>query len=491
MSTESVGYEGPVVHTVAKPEPVATNAQNQIGQSIKPKMKASDVLAGQKFEALEIKKTGTAETAPESPVGQMETKTTKASGFDTNPFGLRDKAGHWLTNQLQDKGGYRPLRSEETVTLSIFLSQFQKACAEYHRRSESEHSLAVLVGVGIDEKMIEMSDECRPKAHYLFFPKLGAEEQSALFITYLAGNEHGRVLSELSYQLRCWLDSNEGLEERLATVVDAGPHDDNQPDICVYPEERFTDSLLDVDSDNNNCPFSRLIVEVEWMNRGPIHLRKRGYKYFYKRPLDKEDPNYKPDTDDDASDDANNSANDDDSGLKHVRMFLGCSLFGDDAALETMEINDLKYYAALVLWKRDEEDDDKIKVHDAISFGTNPLEDDHEDKYEKHGREMLPSVDRNKWRHLENNGEAREMVIPKEGFLYKVNRVSQDDIDTSNDDDPPEDFFTDDGIKDFVVDINKLVRQFENELENYIRNKRLIAERKRSAEEMESSQSQE
>ena len=127
----------------------------------------------------------------------------RQSEFSTNPFGLREKAEHWRTKQLQAKGGYRPLRSEETVTLSIFLSQFQKACAEYHRRSESEHSLAVLVGVGIDEKMIEMSDECRPKAHYLFFPKLGAEGQSALFITYLAGSEHSSVLSELSYQLGC------------------------------------------------------------------------------------------------------------------------------------------------------------------------------------------------------------------------------------------------------------------------------------------------
>ena len=66
-------------------------------------MKASDVLAGQKFDALEIKKIGTAETAPESPVGQMETKTTKASELDTNLFGLREKAEHWRTKQLQDK----------------------------------------------------------------------------------------------------------------------------------------------------------------------------------------------------------------------------------------------------------------------------------------------------------------------------------------------------------------------------------------------------
>ena len=418
------------------------------------------------------------------------------SEFSTNPFGLREQAEQWRTKQLQDKGNYRPLRSEETVSLPQFLSQFQKACAEYHRRSESEHSLAVLVGVGIDEKLIEMSDECRPKAHYLFYPKLGAEEQSALFITYLAGSEHGRVLSEISHQLGCWLDSNEGLEERLATVLGAGPHNGFQPDIRVYPNLRFMDWFLDVDPDNDDRPFSRLIVEVEWMNRGPVDLRERGYKYFYKRPLDKEDPDYKPDTDDDASDDANNNANDDDSGLKHVRMFLGCSLFGDNAALETMELNDLKYYAALVLWKRDEEDDDKIKVHEAISFGTNPLEDAHKAQYETHGQEMLPRVDRNKWSYLENNGDARKMVIPKEGFLYKVNRVSQADIDISNidisnDDDPPEDFFTDDGIKDFVVDIDKLVEEFEVELKMSIRNKRLIAARKRSAEEMESSQSQE
>jgi len=49
------------------------------------------------------------------------------------------------------------------------------------------------------------------------------------------------------------------------------------------------------------------------------------------------------------------------------------------------------------------------------------------------------------------------MVIPKDGFLYKVNRVSRADKDTSHDDDPLEDFFKGDGIEDFVVDIDKLI----------------------------------
>ena len=84
-------------------------------------------------------------------------------------------------------------------------------------------------------------------------------------------------------------------------------------------------------------------------------------------------------------------------------MFLRCSLFGDNAALETMELNDLKYDAALVLWKRDEEDDDKIKFHEAISFGTKPLTDAHKAQYETNGGKMLPSVNRNNWSHLEKN----------------------------------------------------------------------------------------
>uniref|UniRef100_A0A6S8Z200 Uncharacterized protein n=1 Tax=Chaetoceros debilis TaxID=122233 RepID=A0A6S8Z200_9STRA len=103
-----------MVHAVVRPKPVATtNAQNKIGQStststsgIKPKMKASDVLAGKKFDALEIKKSSTAETAPESPIGPMETKTTKASEFDNNPFGLKEQAEQWRKKQLQYKGDY-------------------------------------------------------------------------------------------------------------------------------------------------------------------------------------------------------------------------------------------------------------------------------------------------------------------------------------------------------------------------------------------------
>ena len=49
------------------------------------------------------------------------------SEFSTKPFGLREQAEQWRKKQLQDNGDYRPLRSEETVTLSHFLSQFQKA----------------------------------------------------------------------------------------------------------------------------------------------------------------------------------------------------------------------------------------------------------------------------------------------------------------------------------------------------------------------------
>jgi len=49
------------------------------------------------------------------------------------------------------------------------------------------------------------------------------------------------------------------------------------------------------------------------------------------------------------------------------------------------------------------------------------------------------------------------MVIPKDGFLYKVNRVSRADKNTSNNDDHQQNFFTGDGIEDFEVDINKLI----------------------------------
>jgi len=137
-------------------------------------------------------------------------------------------------------------------------------------------------------------------------------------------------------------------------------------------------------------------------------------------------------------------------------MFLGCSLFGDNKALETMDLNNLDYCAALVLWKRDD-DNDEIKVHEAISFGTIDLTDAHTKKYERYGQDMLPAVESDSWIRLENNGEARKMVIPKDGFLYKVNRVSRADKNTSNNDDHQQNFFTGDGIEDFEVDINKLI----------------------------------
>ena len=157
--------------------------------------------------------------------------------FDPNPFGLRKQAEQWRIKQLQDKGNYHPLQSEgRTVSLPQFLSQFQKACVELHRLSQCcETYDPVLVGVGFDEKLIEMSDDRRPKAHYLFFPKLGAEGGSALFITYLAGMLHGSVLAEISGQLTLWFHGNEELDERLEKATDAGDRKGSQPDIRVYP----------------------------------------------------------------------------------------------------------------------------------------------------------------------------------------------------------------------------------------------------------------
>ena len=146
-------------------------------------------------------------------------------------------------------------------------------------------------------------------------------------------------------------------------------------------------------------------------------------------------------------------ANDDDSGFKYVRMFLGCSLYGDNAALDTMDPNDLKYDAALVLWKRDD-DNDEIEVHSAISFGTIPLTDAHREEYAENRPGMLPGVGMDAWNHLESKGQVREMVIPKVGFLYKVyqNPVSRSYNDTSKvDADPQQDYFTGEGIGNFVV----------------------------------------
>jgi len=55
--------------------------------------------------------------------------------------------------------------------------------------------------VGFNEDLIEMSDECRPKAPYLLFPKLGEKGHSALFITYIPGDPHSSVQTELTGQL--------------------------------------------------------------------------------------------------------------------------------------------------------------------------------------------------------------------------------------------------------------------------------------------------
>jgi len=68
------------------------------------------------------------------------------------------------------------------------------------------------------------------------------------------------------------------------------------------------------------------------------------------------------------------------------------------------------------------------------------------------------------------------MIIPKEGFLYKVFQNSGPPFgnDTSNDDDS--EYLTDDRIGNFIVDINKLAIAFEEDLETYI-NKNTVLRR--------------
>jgi len=274
-----------------------------------------------------------------------------------------------------------------------------------------------------------------------------------LFITYISSDQHGSVKSNLSGQLYKWVDKHQELDKRLSKIVGG-----LQPDIRVKPKRRYTDQSLgddaDADPENDDCPFSRLIVEIKWNNRDPVSLRQRGYLYFHKRQ--------------------------DEQDLKYVRMFLGCSLFGGsvDVSEDKVAPNDLKYEAVLVLWKR-HDDNDEIQVDKAISFGTIELTDKHKKQYADEGSKMLPGV--NTWERLRNKAETREMIIPKEGFLYKVFQNSGPPFgnDTSNDDDSK--YFTDDRIGNFIVDINELAIAFEEELDTYI-NKKYRAAKRRARE---------
>jgi len=72
------------------------------------------------------------------------------------------------------------------------------------------------------------------------------------------------------------------------------------------------------------------------------------------------------------------------------------------------------------------------------------------------------------------------MVIPKAGFLYKVyqNPVSRSYNDTSKVDDPQQDYFTGEGIGDFVVNIDEVVTQLERGLKCKIRHRKHTAAKK-------------
>ena len=128
----------------------------------------------------------------------------------------------------------------------------------------------LLVATGVSEDWVPGDDVGR--ARFLFFPKLGSSNQTALFITYMPGPAHGSVDKILAKQISRWEDANTQLSKYLDGGQGSGGRSDRrfrgfQPDHRLFPRRKLGDPEgRDRGGSNSGNPYSRFIWEIEYRN---------------------------------------------------------------------------------------------------------------------------------------------------------------------------------------------------------------------------------
>jgi hypothetical protein len=211
-----------------------------------------------------------------------------------NPFGLEEEAELWFrqeqerskTSYLMPGPQYTPY---VTSNSKIPASQFQAAFSEFGKRfgngqrtttRDAPSVLLVASGV-ISEDWVAGDDIGR--ARFLLIPRLYYEgrSQSALFLTYMPGPEHGSVDGSFADDFGAWRRRYPVLLKYFVSGQSSGGYGHHQPDKRLFPKKKFRDRQgRDIDRGNKDQPYSRFLWEVEYENKDPAELRQRGKVYM-------------------------------------------------------------------------------------------------------------------------------------------------------------------------------------------------------------------
>lgn len=332
---------------------------------------------------------------------------------DDDPFGLREQAETWLMAQLKattekssSSNSYTPLDASTTGG-EIPETHWDEAFNEFWRRfmdgtvtdsncNADDGPSILLVATGVKEDWTP-GEELR-KAKFLFFPDLKCGDgttTSALFITYMPGKQHGAAdFCFATKDVGRWIGTND-LDDVLNGGLSSGDHNKPQPDCRFFPFDELRDGDQDNDPDNGDEAYSRLLWEVEYKNRNPIHMLRNG-----KRLMKSE----------------------------YNRLYLAAKFYEPDS-------KDGKIEAAIVLWGRN--NDDSIEVMEAVSFGTKDLSEKHKEQFAgEEEKDCLVGVREDEWRRpnvfppnypkpsdpFGSDAEREQFLlnIPVKEILYKI-----------------------------------------------------------------------
>jgi hypothetical protein len=351
------------------------------------------------------------------------TETIASSHHSEGEKWLHEEAEKAKNSYLNKGAQYQPFQCSGKNG-AVPTTHLQKAIKEYKRRffgASTSSPSVVLVATGVNKEWSVPKDVgC---ARFLLFPQLGATRQSALFITYMPGPEHGAIDNWFAGMLSRWKYANQVLVSHLSGGLSSGGYGQFQPDARVFPYKKNRDHAgRDSDRGNKQNPYSRFIWEVEYGNRDPVEIRERGRMYLT--------PHY-------------------------TRLFLAVKLYEPST--------NGAYQAAAVLWGKAEGQNDTVTIMRAVSFGTEDLSDDHKHEFFQRRADRLVGIDVNQWdRPTPQLVESSWLLtVPYRGFLFKVSKGKPEEGRETR---YVLDDLGGDAVDDLVIDLRGLVAEYENQV---------------------------
>jgi hypothetical protein len=353
----------------------------------------------------------------------------------TSTFELENEANMWYREEEERKKTAYLLAAQQYTPLvsrngQIPPKHINAAFLEYGKRRKrmekdgDKRTLVLLVATGVSTDWVP--NEETGQARFLLFPQL-AEARGVLFITYMRGPEHGSIDGTFANIFGTWMNQYSAIMYKyFRQGQSSGGYGHYQPDKRLFPFKKYRDRRgRDTDRANKDNPYSRFIWEVEYDNRDPVEIRKRGKKYMQS---------------------------------EYTRLFVAAKFYAHD--------ENGKFEAAILLWEKIAPNNNVV-VREAVSFGTKDLSDENRQLFSSaKRRDRLVAVRANQWRRpqpLANPDgpipDEWKLRVPYQGIIYKVMKEKQADGTRPYLD---ENSLEEDGrLGDLVINLHLLANQFE------------------------------